>query len=221
MVIGGHSHTRLEEAIIVDGRTPVVQAGKESENLGELVVTLEWRKADRSSRTACTRSTTPSWARVVADEIERLGKRVTRASSPRAATASTSRSRSCPGISRTRSPTSRQHPPRQPRHRRLPARRPRPTSGSRPTGCCAPASGEGSRACRRSTTSSPWRRWAPASWTRTAGSALVTGYFTGRELKNLLEFFLVDNPVHPGEYFPRASGMRFRYDPVRARSSMP
>jgi 5'-nucleotidase len=51
----------------------------------------------------------------------------------------------------------------------------------------------------------------------TAGSALVTGYFTGRELKNLLEFFLVDNPAHPGEYFPRTSGMRFRYDPSRPK----
>jgi hypothetical protein len=49
----------------------------------------------------------------------------------------------------------------------------------------------------------------------TAGSALVTGYFTGRELKNMLEFFLVDNPAHPSEYFPRASGMRFRYDKSR------
>jgi 5'-nucleotidase/UDP-sugar diphosphatase len=49
----------------------------------------------------------------------------------------------------------------------------------------------------------------------TAGSALVTGYFTGVELKNLLEFFLVDNPAHPGEYSPRASGMRFRYDKSR------
>jgi 5'-nucleotidase len=49
----------------------------------------------------------------------------------------------------------------------------------------------------------------------TAGSALVTGYFTGLELKHLLEFFLVDNAAHPGEYFPRASGMRFRYDKSR------
>jgi 5'-nucleotidase/UDP-sugar diphosphatase len=49
----------------------------------------------------------------------------------------------------------------------------------------------------------------------TAGSTLVTGYFTGQELKNMLEFFLVDNPAHPGEYFPRASGMRFRYDASR------
>ena len=51
----------------------------------------------------------------------------------------------------------------------------------------------------------------------TAGSALVTGYFTGQELKHLLEFMLVDNPAHPGEYFLRASGMRFRYDPSRPR----
>lgn len=49
----------------------------------------------------------------------------------------------------------------------------------------------------------------------TAGSALVTGYFTGADLKNLLEFFLVDNAAHPGEYFPRTSGMRFRYDKSR------
>jgi 5'-nucleotidase len=49
----------------------------------------------------------------------------------------------------------------------------------------------------------------------TAGSALVTGYFTGLELKNILEFFLIDNAAHPGEYFPRTSGMRFRYDKSR------
>jgi 5'-nucleotidase / UDP-sugar diphosphatase len=51
----------------------------------------------------------------------------------------------------------------------------------------------------------------------TAGSALVTGYFTGLDLKNLLEFLLVDSPAHPGEYFPRASGMRFHYDLSRPK----
>jgi 5'-nucleotidase len=51
----------------------------------------------------------------------------------------------------------------------------------------------------------------------TAGSAMVTAYFTPAELKNLLEFFLVDDPNHPGEYFPRVSGLRFRYDPARPR----
>jgi 5'-nucleotidase len=49
----------------------------------------------------------------------------------------------------------------------------------------------------------------------TAGSTLVTAYFTGQELKQLLEFFLVDSPAHPGEYFPRVSGMRFHYDTSR------
>ena len=51
----------------------------------------------------------------------------------------------------------------------------------------------------------------------TPGSTLVTGWFTGQELKAMLEFFLVDNPAHPGEYFPRASGLSFRYDPARPR----
>ena len=44
VVISGHSHTELNEAIIVNGRTPVVQTGKESRNLGELVITLEGDK---------------------------------------------------------------------------------------------------------------------------------------------------------------------------------
>ncbi|EAZ91287.1 5'-nucleotidase (nt5) [Crocosphaera chwakensis CCY0110] len=51
----------------------------------------------------------------------------------------------------------------------------------------------------------------------TAGSALVTGYFTAAELKNILEFFLIDDPNHPGEYFPRISGLRAYYDPKRPR----
>jgi 2',3'-cyclic-nucleotide 2'-phosphodiesterase (5'-nucleotidase family) len=41
VVIGGHSHTELTEAILVNGRTPVVQTGKQSENLGGLVITID------------------------------------------------------------------------------------------------------------------------------------------------------------------------------------
>ena len=36
----------------------------------------------------------------------------------------------------------------------------------------------------------------------TAGTALVTAYFTGQELKNLLEFCLLDNPTRPRVAFP-------------------
>ncbi|QQE67571.1 hypothetical protein GFS31_42840 (plasmid) [Leptolyngbya sp. BL0902] len=51
----------------------------------------------------------------------------------------------------------------------------------------------------------------------TAGSAMVQGYFTAAELKNILEFLLMDDPNHPGEYYPRTSGLRFYYDPRRPR----
>ena len=44
VVIGSHSHTELHEAIIVNGRTPVVQTGKYGENLGELVISLDGDK---------------------------------------------------------------------------------------------------------------------------------------------------------------------------------
>ena len=49
----------------------------------------------------------------------------------------------------------------------------------------------------------------------TAGSALVTAYFTVKELKNLLEFCLKETPARPGLHFPPASSMRFHYDMSR------
>ncbi len=52
---------------------------------------------------------------------------------------------------------------------------------------------------------------------QTAGSALVTAWFTGQELKNILEFIIIDNPAHPGEFFPRSSGMKFTYNTSRPK----
>jgi 5'-nucleotidase/UDP-sugar diphosphatase len=52
---------------------------------------------------------------------------------------------------------------------------------------------------------------------QSGGGSLVVAYFTGREIKNSLEFLLVGNPNLPGQYFPRVSGMRFRYDPSRPK----
>lgn len=52
---------------------------------------------------------------------------------------------------------------------------------------------------------------------QSAGGSLVVGYLTGREIKNCLEFFLPGNPNLPGQYFPRVSGMRFRYDLSRPK----
>ncbi|HKA56234.1 MAG TPA: 5'-nucleotidase C-terminal domain-containing protein [Candidatus Binatia bacterium] len=51
----------------------------------------------------------------------------------------------------------------------------------------------------------------------TAGGALVTAYLSGKDLKSLLEFFLADDPTLPGQYFPRVSGMRVRYDTSRPK----
>jgi 5'-nucleotidase len=51
----------------------------------------------------------------------------------------------------------------------------------------------------------------------TAGGALVTGYFTGKEMRNLLEFFVEGSPTLPGQYFPRTSGLRLVYDRSRPR----
>jgi 5'-nucleotidase len=47
------------------------------------------------------------------------------------------------------------------------------------------------------------------------GSTLVTGYLTGKEIRNVLEFCLASTPARPGDYFPRASGLRFTYDAGR------
>ena len=52
---------------------------------------------------------------------------------------------------------------------------------------------------------------------QSAGGSLVVAYLTGKEIKNCLEFFLVGNPNLPGQYYPRVSGMRFRYDMSRPK----
>ena len=79
VVIGGHSHTELHEAIIVNGRTPVVQTGKEGENLGELVITLDGGKLTVESYRLYPIDDTIAGDRAIADEIDKLKKSVTEA----------------------------------------------------------------------------------------------------------------------------------------------
>ena len=79
VVIGGHSHTELQEAIIVNGRTPVVQTGKEGENLGELVITLDGDKLTVESYRLHPIDDTIAGDRAIADEIDKLKKTVTAA----------------------------------------------------------------------------------------------------------------------------------------------
>jgi len=217
VVIGGHSHTELPEPILVDGRKPVVQTGKESANLGELVLTLEGGKVSVASYRLHPLDDTVAGDKVVFDEIEQLKKKVT-------ATVFASRGYAVDqplaivpqdvlntfadiGASTVLA--------------NLVTDAFRAATGA-DVGFTVNGMMRGALRRGKSGVQTVYDVFAVAPLgagvvDETAGSALVTAWFTGEELKHLLEFFLVDNPAHPGEMFPRASGLRFRYDPARPR----
>lgn len=217
VVIGGHSHTELREAIIVNGRTPVVQTGKESNNLGELVIALDGDKLAVASYRLHAIDDTLIGDRGMAAEIEKLKKSVT-------AAAFASRGYSV-------------DQPLAIAPRDLPNTYTDIAAGTILANLVTDSFREATKADIGFTANGMMRSnlmrgksgvqtvydvFAVAPLGSgvvdpTPGSTLVTGYFTGQDLKNLLEFFLVDSPAHPGEYFPRASGMRFRYDASRPK----
>jgi 5'-nucleotidase / UDP-sugar diphosphatase len=215
VVIGGHSHTALQEAIIVNGRTPVVQTGKYGENLGELVLTLDGDKLRVESYQLHPIDATILGDRAISEEIGKLKKTVTEVvfasrgysvDQPLAVvtrdipntftdiTASTILANFCTDAYRTATKAD--------------------------IGFTAGGMMRSGLIRGKSGVQTVYDVFAVAPLgagivDSTAGSALVTAYFKGLELKNLLEFLLVDNPGHPGETFPRVSGMRFRYDMSR------
>ena len=217
VVIGGHSHTELQEAIIVNDRTPVVQTGKESRNLGELVIALNGDKLKVESYRLHPIDDTIAGDRAIADEIDKFKKKVTEA------------------VFASRGYSVDQPLAVAPQD--LPNTYTDVAAGTLLANLCTDAFRNATKADIGFTVNGSMR----AGLTRgksgvqtvydvfavaplgagavdtTAGSALVTGWFTGKELKNLVEFLLVDNPAHPGEFFPRSSGMRFRYDPSRPK----
>jgi 5'-nucleotidase len=217
VVIGGHSHTELQEAIIVNGRTPVVQTGKESHNLGELVLTIDGGKLTVESYRLHPIDDTVAGDHAIADEIGKFKKGVTAA------------------VFASRGYSVDQPLAIAPQD--LPNTFTDIAAGTLLANLVTDALRKATQADIGFTVNgmmrTPLLRGKTGVLTvydvfavaplgagmvdTTAGSALVTGYFTGQELKNIVEFFLVDNPAHPGEYFPRASGMRFRYDPSRAK----
>jgi 5'-nucleotidase len=215
VVIGGHTHTTLAEAIIVNDRTPVVQTGKYGENLGELVITLDGSKLTVESYQLHPIDDTIPGDRAIAEEIDKIKKTVTEV------------------VFASRGYSIDQPLAVIPRD--LPNTFTDIAAGTLLANLVTDAFRKATKADIGFTANGMMR----AGFTRgktgvqtvydvfavaplgagvvdsTAGSTLVTAYFTGQELKNLLEFTLVDSPAHPGEYFPRASGMRFRYDPTR------
>jgi 5'-nucleotidase / UDP-sugar diphosphatase len=217
VVIGGHSHTELRDAIVVNGRTPVVQTGKQSENLGELVISIEAGKLKIESYRLFPVDDSFAGDKAIAGQIGELKKTVT-------------------GVVFA----SRGYSVDQPlaiAPRDLPNTFTDIAASTPLANLITNAFRSATKADIGFTANGTMRAGLTRGKTGvqtvydvfavaplgagvvddTAGSALVTGYFTGLELKNLLEFFLVDNPAHPGEYFPRTSGMRFRYNPSRPK----
>jgi len=217
VVIGAHSHTELHEAIIVNGRTPVVQTGKYGENLGELVINLEGGKLSVESYRLYPIDDTIVGERTIEDEIVKFKKTVTEV------------------VFASRGYSIDQPLAVAPQD--IPNTFTDIAAGTILANFCTDAFRSATKADIGFTANGMMRSGFTRGKTgiqtvydvfavaplgagvvdTTAGSTLVTGYFTGLELKSLLEFFLVDSPAHPGEYFPRASGMRFRYDLSRPK----
>ncbi|HTT09763.1 MAG TPA: bifunctional UDP-sugar hydrolase/5'-nucleotidase [Burkholderiaceae bacterium] len=217
IVIGGHSHTELHEPIIVNGRTPVVQTGKEGSNLGELVLSLDGATLKVQSFRLHPIDDSIAGDRAIDAEIAKLKTSVSAA------------------VFASRGYSVDQPLAIAPRD--LPNTFTDIAGGTLLANLCTDAYRAATKADIGFTVNgmmrAPLLRGKTGVLTvydvfavaplgagvvdRTAGSALVTAFFNGLELKHMLEFFLVDNPAHPGEYFPRSSGMRYRYDTSRPR----
>ncbi len=217
VVISGHSHTELNEPILVNGRTPVVQTGKESNNLGELVISLDGSKLTVSSYQLLPIDDSILGDRTIDREIDQLKQ-----SASKAAFASRGYSIDQP---LALAPID------------LPNTFTDIAAGTLLANLVTDSFRRATKADIGFTANGMMRAGLLRGKTGvvtvydvfavaplgsgvvdpTPGSTLVTGYFTGKDLKSLLEFLLIDSAAHPGEYFPRASGMRFRYDPTRPK----
>ena len=217
IVISGHSHTFLTEATIVNDRTPVVQTGKESKNLGELVLTIDGNKLTVESYKLHPIDDSIAGDRVIAAEIDKLKKGVTSA------------------VFASRGYSIDQPLAIAPQD--LPNTYSDIVASTLLANLCTDAFRQATKADIGFTVNGTMRAGLQRGKTgvqtvydvfamaplgagiidTTAGSALVTGYLNGLDLKNLIEYMLVDNPTHPGEFFPRASGMRFRYNLSRPK----
>jgi 5'-nucleotidase len=217
VVVGGHTHTELHKPIIVNGRTPVVQTGKYGQNLGELVITLDAGRLTVESYKLHPIDDTIAGDRAIAAEIEKYKATVSKVlfasrgysiDQPLAIVAQ--------DVPNTFADIAASTP-----LANLVTDAFRKATGA-DIGFNANGTMRAGLTRGKSGVQTVYDVFAVAPLGAgvidpTAGSTLLTGYFTGQELKNLLEFFLVDSPAHPGEYFPRTSGIRFRYDPSRPK----
>jgi 5'-nucleotidase / UDP-sugar diphosphatase len=217
VVVGGHSHTVLDSPIMVNGRTPVVQAGHNGRFLGELTVTIDGDGLTVDASHAHPIDDAISGDPAISEVIEGFKKRVTEVVfAPRGFAIDQPLARIEKDLTNASSDLA---------------------ASTILANLCTDAFRKATGAKIALTANGLMRNGltrgktgvqtvydvfavAPAGTgvlELTPGSTLVTGYLTGKELKNVLEFCLAGSPARPGDYFPRASGMRFTYDPARPR----
>jgi len=215
VVLSAHSHTEIYEPIIVNGRTPVVQTGKESDNLGELVISLDGDKLAVDSYMLHPINAAIAGDKKINNEIENFKKSVSKTVfASRGYTVDQPLAVAPHDLMNTFTDIK---------------------AGTILANLCTDAFRYAANSDIGFTVNGLMRASILRGKTgiqtvydifalaplgggivdSTAGSALVTGYFTGKDLKSLLDYFLVDNPTHPGEWFPRTSGMKFYYDLTR------
>ena len=217
VVIGGHSHTELTEPILVDGRIPVVQTGKEGANLGELVLALEGGKVTVVSYGLHPMDDSVEGDHAVDRQIEAFKTDVTAAVFASRGYAVDQPLAVVPqDLLNTFADI-----PASTVLANLVTDAFRAATGA-DVGFTANGLMRGALRRGKTGVQTVYDVFAVAPLGAgvvddTAGSALLTAWFTAQELKHILEFLLVDNPTHPGEMFPRASGLRFHYDPSRPR----
>lgn len=215
VVVGGHSHTVLESPIIVMGRTPVVQAGHNGRYLGEVTVTVDGEALTVDACKTHPIDDTIPGDRSISELIDGFKERVTEVVFARRGFAINQ-----PLV-------------------RIEEDLPNTSSDLAASTILANLCTDAFRAATgaqiamtanglmrnglsrgRSGVQTVYDIFSVAPLgsgvlDTTPGSTLVTGYLTGREIKNAIEFCLAGSPARPGDYFLRASGLRFTYDPAR------
>jgi 5'-nucleotidase len=216
IVIGGHTHTALTQPLLVNGR-PVVQAGKYSEHLGELQISLSDGKLKVESYRLIPVDDSIKGDRIVQQEVDRFSKEASQI-------AFASRGYS---INQPLAVISEDWPMvYSDVESGIPLANLVTDAFRKVEDVDIAFTGNGTIRAGltkgNSGIQTVYDVFALAPLGNgivdpTAGSAMVKAYITGRELKSLLEFFLIDDPHHPGEYWPRVSGMRLYYDPSRPK----
>src|SRR5208337_2331405 len=216
IVIGGHTHTALTQPLLVDGR-PVVQAGKYSEHLGELKISLSDGKVKVESYRLIPIEDNIKGDPTVQQEVDRFLKeasQITFASRGYSITQPLAViSEDWPmvytdlesGIPLANLVTD--------AFRKMEDA----DIAFTPNGLIRSGLTKGDSGIQTVYDVFALAPLGTGIVDPTAGSSMVKAYLTGRELKSLMEFFLIDDPHHPGEYWARVSGMRLYYDPSRPK----